>query len=179
MLQDCQTTLSLVRRDIDLLTQKELPALIKGSCTQQVIKVLRGNYDLKIARQDYFIGNQDQVRYPNLLHILILRNWKNWTVVNEISPAVFPLTQLIKQLVSQRARNEFLTMAYEIESKGHRDTHRLLTSAAMLLQDNLNSYQDRLVCTVRYFMKERYLTQSTFSQKAAGSISKYFPFPSI
>ena len=63
--QDCQTALSLVRRDVDLLTQKELPVLIKDSCTQQVTKILRGNYDLKIARQDYFIGNQDQVRYAN------------------------------------------------------------------------------------------------------------------
>ena len=68
MLQDCQTTLSLVRRDVDLLTQKELPALIRDSCTQQVTKILRGNYDLKISRQDYFIGNQDQVRYANLLY---------------------------------------------------------------------------------------------------------------
>ena len=148
MLQDCQTTLSLVRRNVDLLTAKELPALIKDSCTQQVTKILRGNYDLKISRQDYFIGNQDQVRRANLLHVNSKKSRGLRRGERHFTCSFFSLTQLIRQLVSQRARNEFLTMAYEIESKGHRDTHRLLTSAAMLLQDNLSSYQDRLVCII-------------------------------
>ena len=61
-LQDLQTNLNVVKRDVDLFMFKELPALIKNSCTQQITRVLKGDYDLKIARQDYFIGNQDQVR---------------------------------------------------------------------------------------------------------------------
>ena len=64
-LQDAQTSLSLLKRDMTLLGETKLPTLIKDSGTLQVAKVLRGDYALKITRQDYFTSNQDQV---NLLY---------------------------------------------------------------------------------------------------------------
>ncbi|XP_048255738.1 HAUS augmin-like complex subunit 3 isoform X1 [Haliotis rufescens] len=51
--------------------------------------------------------------------------------------------QLIDQLVVQRARNEFLTMAYEIESRNHRDIHRLLTAVRRTLEQNLTDWRER------------------------------------
>ena len=53
--------------------------------------------------------------------------------------------QVIKYLVDQRARNEFLTMAYEIEGRNHRDVHRLLTAAQQTLHDRLDHFQTRIV----------------------------------
>ncbi len=61
-LEDAETALGIVRRDVDLLSDKEVPALIKDSAAHQVTKILRGDYDLKIARQDYFVSNQDKVQ---------------------------------------------------------------------------------------------------------------------
>ena len=54
--------LAVIRRDVALLSEEEVPHLIKESSTAQVTKILRGDYNLKIARQDYFTSNQDQVR---------------------------------------------------------------------------------------------------------------------
>ena len=60
-LQDAQNALSIVRRDLDHLGEEEVPVLIKDSAALQVTKILRGDYNLKIARQDYFTSNQDRV----------------------------------------------------------------------------------------------------------------------
>ena len=56
-----QTVLSILRRDLAALGEEEIPGLIEDSTTLQVTWILRGNYDLKIARQDYFMSNQEQV----------------------------------------------------------------------------------------------------------------------
>ena len=60
-----------------------------------------------------------------------------------------PFFQLIDQLIIQRGRYEMLMMAYEIEARGHRDTHKLVTVASMLLKRHLNAFTDRMVssCT--------------------------------
>ena len=70
-LEDAETALGIVRRDVDLLSEKEVPALIKDSAAHQVTKILRGDYDLKIARQDYFVSNQDKVFKDSYFHCLI------------------------------------------------------------------------------------------------------------
>ncbi len=67
-LEDAETALGIVRRDVDLLSEKEVPALIKDSAAHQVTKILRGDYDLKIARQDYFVSNQDKVFRDSCFH---------------------------------------------------------------------------------------------------------------
>ena len=90
---------------------EELPALIKESAKLQVSQILKGNYDLKIARQDYFTSNQDE---------------------------------LIGQLLLQQGRNNLLTMAYELEMRNHKDTHKLLAAVSMQLNSTLSSYDTRM-----------------------------------
>ena len=60
-LEDAKSSLSLVRRDVAHLAEDQLPALLRDSASLQVTRVLRGDYNLKIARQDYFTANQDKV----------------------------------------------------------------------------------------------------------------------
>ena len=72
-LQDAQNALTIVQRDLDTMANEEVPALIRDSASLQVTKIIRGDYDLKIARQDYFTSKQDQVpvlniRCPRLLY---------------------------------------------------------------------------------------------------------------
>lgn len=43
------------------MTSNLLSPLVEELGKLQVNKILRGDYDLKIARQDYFISKQDQV----------------------------------------------------------------------------------------------------------------------
>ena len=45
------------------LTSRYLSPLVQEIGKLQANKILRGDYDLKIARQDYFISKQDQVQY--------------------------------------------------------------------------------------------------------------------
>ncbi|XP_046554290.1 HAUS augmin-like complex subunit 3 [Haliotis rubra] len=109
-LQESHTSLNAVRRDLTMLQQTDVPALISRLADLQGTNIITGDYKLKLARQGYFTSNQDQ---------------------------------LIGQLVVQRARNEFLTMAYEIEARNHRDIHRLLTAVRKTLQQNLTEWRDR------------------------------------
>ena len=62
--------------------------------------------------------------------------------------------QVIQELVSQRSRNEFLTMAYEVEDRGHRETHRLLTALNMLLKKQVQGQQHRMVCILTQWNAE-------------------------
>ena len=43
------------------VTSTRLSPLVQELGKLQANKILRGDYDLKIARQDYFISKQDQV----------------------------------------------------------------------------------------------------------------------
>lgn len=45
------------------MAERDIPALIQESTASQVSKILTGDYNLKLARQDYFISNQDKVSY--------------------------------------------------------------------------------------------------------------------
>lgn len=59
--KEAEAVCRVVERDVSLLKEKEIPRLILDSTSLQVNQILRGDYDLKIARQDYFISNQDQL----------------------------------------------------------------------------------------------------------------------
>ena len=56
-----QAEVAELRSQIHDLGQSQLPGLLQDMATLQVTKVLHGDYDLKIARQDYYTSKQDQV----------------------------------------------------------------------------------------------------------------------
>lgn len=56
-----KSALKAVRRDLAVLAEKDVPTLINESAVSQVIPILTGDYNLKLARQDYFTSNQGQV----------------------------------------------------------------------------------------------------------------------
>lgn len=110
-LQDNQTSLESIKRDMMYMLDSDVPQLIRENTASQVSRILTGDYNLKLSRQDYFVSKQDQ---------------------------------LIQQLILQRSRNEFLTVAFEVEARGHRDLHRLLTATRQRLQLQLNSWKERM-----------------------------------
>lgn len=50
-----------VRGDFMSLGESEVPKLIQECKDAKVLRVLTGDYNLKLARQDYFTSNQDKV----------------------------------------------------------------------------------------------------------------------
>ena len=53
--------LSELRSQIQELGETQVPDLLRDVAALQVSRVLHGDYDLKIARQDYFTSKQDKV----------------------------------------------------------------------------------------------------------------------
>ena len=53
------------------MTEKEIPKLLEESKEATVTQVLTGDYNLKIARQDYFTSNQDKVRTDYFMHTML------------------------------------------------------------------------------------------------------------
>lgn len=62
-LNETQASLADVKDEIQKLTDKTLPSILQELAELQATKILKGDYDLKIARQDYFTSKQDQVLY--------------------------------------------------------------------------------------------------------------------
>ncbi|KAJ7350150.1 spindle assembly [Desmophyllum pertusum] len=60
-LLEVQKALSQVKMEIGELTEKALPGLVQELGELQATSILKGDYELKIARQDYFTSKQDQV----------------------------------------------------------------------------------------------------------------------
>lgn len=60
-LLETQKALSQVKMEIGELTEKALPGLVQELGELQATSILKGDYALKIARQDYFTSKQDQV----------------------------------------------------------------------------------------------------------------------
>ena len=56
-----QKALAQVKMEIGRLSEQELPGLVMELGELQATGILKGDYDLKIARQDYFTSKQDQV----------------------------------------------------------------------------------------------------------------------
>jgi len=60
-LKTAETSLLASERDLAVLTDTKLPALMMDVASLQAVRVLHGDYDLKITRQNYFTSNQNQV----------------------------------------------------------------------------------------------------------------------
>ena len=56
-----QAAVAEMRSQLHDLGQTQLPGLLQDMATLQVTKILHGDYDLKIVRQDYFTSKQDKV----------------------------------------------------------------------------------------------------------------------
>ncbi|XP_002733835.1 HAUS augmin-like complex subunit 3 [Saccoglossus kowalevskii] len=110
-LHSAKSKLQNVKRTSVILYESQLPKMVKAVGEVQKVKMLTGDYDLKIARQDYFTSKQEQV---------------------------------IRQMNVQRARTEFLTMAFEVEKRKHRQTHQLLTGISGFLEKWNKSLQSRM-----------------------------------
>ena len=54
-LLEVQKALSLVKMEIGELSEQVLPGLVQELGELQATSILKGDYELKIARQDYFI----------------------------------------------------------------------------------------------------------------------------
>lgn len=55
------SALDFARLELGELTKSEIPELLRELAALQSTTVLTGDYCLKLARQDYFTSNQDQV----------------------------------------------------------------------------------------------------------------------
>jgi HAUS augmin-like complex subunit 3 len=60
-LNETQSSLADIKDETVKLTDKTLSSMVQELAELQATKILRGDYDLKIARQDYFTSKQDQV----------------------------------------------------------------------------------------------------------------------
>ena len=61
-LVESESSLTRLKKEVARLAEEEIPSMIKDSASLQVTKILLGDYNLKIARQDYFTSNQEEVR---------------------------------------------------------------------------------------------------------------------
>jgi len=64
-LLEVQKALSQVKMEIGELSEQVLPGLVQELGELQATSILKGDYELKIARQDYFTSKQDQVYVQN------------------------------------------------------------------------------------------------------------------
>ena len=67
-----QAEVAELRSQIHDLGQSQLPGLLQDMATLQVTKVLHGDYDLKIARQDYYTSKQDQVYQWSFVCVIVI-----------------------------------------------------------------------------------------------------------
>ena len=60
-LNKLQSALAPVKRDFMMMSEKEVLKVLQECKDAKVQQVLTGDYNLKLARQDYFTSNQDKV----------------------------------------------------------------------------------------------------------------------
>ena len=60
-LQKLQTSLKATKSDFMTVAENDIPNLIQECKEAKVLRILTGDYDLKLVRQDYFTSNQDKV----------------------------------------------------------------------------------------------------------------------
>lgn len=60
-LDKLRSSIHSVQRDFQALGEQEVPKLIQECREAKVLRVLTGDYNLKLARQDYFTSKQDKV----------------------------------------------------------------------------------------------------------------------
>ena len=64
-LNKLQSALAPVKRDFLLISEKEVLKVLQECKDAKVQEVLTGDYNLKLARQDYFTSSQDKVSQEN------------------------------------------------------------------------------------------------------------------
>jgi len=131
-LLEVQKALSQVKMEIGELTEQVLPGLVQELGELQATSILKGDYELKIARQDYFTSKQDQV---------------------------------ITQLLLQRSRYEFLSMALEVEGRKNRDTHRLFSTLENTLGDSVKGMEARAVVMDEHATHPPHPTRGTIDSR--------------
>lgn len=52
-----------IQQEFHTLEENEVPKLIQDCREARTLRVLTGDYNLKLARQNYFTSNQDKVRH--------------------------------------------------------------------------------------------------------------------
>ena len=65
-LKTAQASLAASDRDLAFLADTQIPQQVRDVASLQAVKVLRSDYDLKIARQNYCTSNQNQVLFSVL-----------------------------------------------------------------------------------------------------------------
>ncbi|XP_043826202.1 HAUS augmin-like complex subunit 3 [Dromiciops gliroides] len=100
-----------LEEQISQLNNKTLPAVVKENAQLLNMPVVKGDFDLQLARQDYYTSRQELV---------------------------------LNQLIKQKASFELLQLAYEIELRKHRDTHRQLESLTQELSQSNTILHQRL-----------------------------------
>ena len=60
-IHETEKHLSHVQKEASILAEAEVPKLIDENAELQATQVLYGDYNLKLARQDYFTSKQDEV----------------------------------------------------------------------------------------------------------------------
>ena len=56
-----QEKAKVLQGQLDQLAQEQFPQLLRDMASLQVMRVLHGNYTLKLARQQYYLAKQNQV----------------------------------------------------------------------------------------------------------------------
>ncbi|XP_027692114.1 HAUS augmin-like complex subunit 3 isoform X1 [Vombatus ursinus] len=100
-----------LEEQITQLNNKTLPAVVKENAQLLNMPVVKGDFDLQLAKQDYYTSRQELV---------------------------------LNQLIKQKASFELLQLAYEIELRKHRDTHRQLESLTQELSQSNTVLHQRL-----------------------------------
>ncbi|XP_073259041.1 HAUS augmin-like complex subunit 3 [Porites lutea] len=131
-LLEVQKALSQVKMEIGELSEQVLPGLVQELGELQATSILKGDYKLKIARQDYFTSKQDQV---------------------------------ITQLLLQRSRHEFLSMALEVEGRKNRNTHRLFSTLESTLEDSVKGLESRYAVMDEYAAQPPHPSRGTIDSR--------------
>lgn len=98
-----------LEEQITRIKDRSLPSVVKENAQLLNMPVVKGDFDLQIAKQDYYTARQELV---------------------------------LNQLIKQKASFELLQLAYEIESRKHRDIHRQLENLVQeLSQSNIKLHQ--------------------------------------
>ena len=128
LVQAAQSDNVQLQKEISWLTDTQIPRLIKDSASLQTTKILHGDYNLKIARQDYFSSNQNQVieqlivqRSRNeLLTMAYEVERRNLRTVNHLLTAAVML--LKKDCNSSKARKSMMQGSVLTPSRHQRNT---------------------------------------------------------
>lgn len=140
LFKQSQSDLEALNRELANISMNTIPSLVEESAPAVFTPILTGDYDLKIARQDYFTANQEQV---------------------------------VNQLIIQKSRHEFLTMAYEVEARNHKDVHRFLTMISTQLSAQISAWLDRQKLMADPSLNKQKYQRSTIDSRDKSTIRQY------